>query len=685
MSRKRNTYRQNNQNDRLDTNDQADHDYDDVDYDDPESYDEDEYEDEFDEEPSERRLLKSWEGRVSMALLLSLGLTLGGVMIYRIWGGDDKPSDSDAPILNVSGGTNPADDSANPSPNPQLANVTGTPSTGQTQIVTPEPYVDSTDTGSGYPAYSPPGTSSNDSTSYASNPSSTGAYGGDDTYGGGGSYAADGSYSNSTDTMNAYGQAGQSGSATAYQRSGATDMTSRMMQLHSTTAGSSDGYSSGGSVSDDAAPIPGSSTVEMVTNDSYTSQGTSATINVTASDPTNPMSGSSGTTYQDPNRYPGSSGSEYGAGDMYRQPSSSASQITTIPQQPPRSIQTSDMYSSQSGTSGYASSGYQQPSTYENAQYGAAYGQSVSAGDRGFSADVTQREYERMNPSSRYALTGNYGVAPSSESGGTRFGATGDGRYTVRPNDNYWRISQAVYGVGHYFRALAEYNRATVPREDDLNIGDEIETPSIEVLERDFPDLCPSRDRMRSLASRTDSSRVSTSMLGPGEVIYEVQNGDSLFDIARYELDDVRLFMKIYERNKSVIGDDFNYLTPGMKLVLPAKQGTVAAAPASNIRYAQTPNYDTRTDYSAGTATSGGYDSPPMQGKCGSPSAGQYAEPSTGYQNPPASYPNNSVDNSYKSDAAAAPYRGPSTYDAGSATATQPSLRPAAPTGGMWR
>ena len=31
--------------------------------------------------------------------------------------------------------------------------------------------------------------------------------------------------------------------------------------------------------------------------------------------------------------------------------------------------------------------------------------------------------------------------------------------YVVEPNDNFWRISQKVYGTGAYFKALEQHNR----------------------------------------------------------------------------------------------------------------------------------------------------------------------------------------------------------------------------------
>jgi nucleoid-associated protein YgaU len=54
--------------------------------------------------------------------------------------------------------------------------------------------------------------------------------------------------------------------------------------------------------------------------------------------------------------------------------------------------------------------------------------------------------------------------------------------------------------------------------------------------------------------------------------VYVVQEGDNLFDIARYELGKATRWTDIVELNREALGanlDDLNYLTPGMKLILP--------------------------------------------------------------------------------------------------------------------
>ena len=67
---------------------------------------------------------------------------------------------------------------------------------------------------------------------------------------------------------------------------------------------------------------------------------------------------------------------------------------------------------------------------------------------------------------------------------------------------------------------------------------------------------------------------------------YTVAEGDTLFNIARYELGKASRWVEIYELNRDVLGKDFNYLTPGMKLVLPEgdRPDVIAQPPSGTYR-----------------------------------------------------------------------------------------------------
>jgi nucleoid-associated protein YgaU len=138
--------------------------------------------------------------------------------------------------------------------------------------------------------------------------------------------------------------------------------------------------------------------------------------------------------------------------------------------------------------------------------------------------------------------------------------------YTVQPNDNYWSISRAVYGTGAYFKALYEHNRDRFPYPDQLRAGDVIDTPPAAVLEQTYPDLCPQPRR----SGRGGSLRPRAAPPRPSGRTYVVKEGDTLFDIARAELGRSSRWAELYELNRDQLGDDFDYLTPGMELLLPA-------------------------------------------------------------------------------------------------------------------
>jgi nucleoid-associated protein YgaU len=159
----------------------------------------------------------------------------------------------------------------------------------------------------------------------------------------------------------------------------------------------------------------------------------------------------------------------------------------------------------------------------------------------------------------RPTLTATSG-AQSLEAGG------GDRSYRVEANDNFWRISQKVYGTGAYFKALREYNRQRYAGEQVMNVGDEVTVPALDTLRQSFPALCP---KQRAAAARPATSLVK-SVSGPRRGRdYTVAEGDTLFDIARHELSKASRWSEIYELNREQLGDDFNYLAPGMRLALP--------------------------------------------------------------------------------------------------------------------
>lgn len=160
-----------------------------------------------------------------------------------------------------------------------------------------------------------------------------------------------------------------------------------------------------------------------------------------------------------------------------------------------------------------------------------------------------------------------------------------DGKYEVQPNDSYWTISERLYGTGAYFKALAEQNRGNGSADERLRPGELIVAPTVAELEKSFPDLCPKPSRREALQSQSQSraSTVSSRNQYRGRT-YTVVEGDTLFNIARYELGKASRWAEIYELNRDVLGKDFNYLTPGIQLALPeGEKSDVIAQPAGNL------------------------------------------------------------------------------------------------------
>ncbi len=180
----------------------------------------------------------------------------------------------------------------------------------------------------------------------------------------------------------------------------------------------------------------------------------------------------------------------------------------------------------------------------------------------------------RLNNNSDYSsAAASDATAPSPSNADRSYAAENSTRpaetYEVQPNDNFWVISQKVYGSGAYFKALAEHNRGKVGQINNLRVGETLSTPTVAQLEQSYPDLCPRTNRREAVRSRLSPTSLHGAYVG-GRT-YQVQAGDTLFDIARNELGKASRWKEIYELNRDALGKDCDYLTPGMRLTLPAK------------------------------------------------------------------------------------------------------------------
>jgi nucleoid-associated protein YgaU len=149
-------------------------------------------------------------------------------------------------------------------------------------------------------------------------------------------------------------------------------------------------------------------------------------------------------------------------------------------------------------------------------------------------------------------------------------GMRGDGTYEVQPNDTLWSICEKKYKTGAYYKALEEANRGKVA-DGQLKVGQTLVLPEASELEKKYPNLCPKanhRDVLVQNKNRNDIRQVSSRNYGNSRT-YTVAEGDTLFDIARYELGKASRWAEIYDLNQEALGKDYDYLVPGTQLVLP--------------------------------------------------------------------------------------------------------------------
>ncbi len=116
---------------------------------------------------------------------------------------------------------------------------------------------------------------------------------------------------------------------------------------------------------------------------------------------------------------------------------------------------------------------------------------------------------------------------------------------------------------------MAEANRGKVARPDRLQPGILISAPPLAQLQKDYADFCPRPNRREAIRNRAAGAATLASY--SGDRVYLVQEGDTLSSIARNELGKVSRWAEIYQLNRESLGKDFDYLTPGQKLLMPPR------------------------------------------------------------------------------------------------------------------
>jgi nucleoid-associated protein YgaU len=314
-------------------------------------------------------------------------------------------------------------------------------------------------------------------------------------------------------------------------------------------------------------PAPSPTVVAYGDSASSTSRGQAGEAEAAVASSHNPLrslspGGAAGTTSVPPAPF---------VRDSYGYPASNSSlQVATNPSaasgaNPPRPMHGHDFDAGQGYRSAQESpaygSQYNVPATRAGMNQGRAthgtgaiYGAGDSYGGNASYDDAPQGARNSAGVNSRRSPT-----SPSA--------ANNTGKYIIQPNDSYWTISEQIYGTGAYFQALAEHNRKKFPDENRLKAGEEIVTPALAELEKSYPKLCPKPEHRD--ATKRQMSVVSSPVRHGGGRVYVVQEGDTLFDIARYELGKAARWAEIYELNREAIGTDFDHLNPGMQLLLP--------------------------------------------------------------------------------------------------------------------
>ncbi len=147
------------------------------------------------------------------------------------------------------------------------------------------------------------------------------------------------------------------------------------------------------------------------------------------------------------------------------------------------------------------------------------------------------------------------------------------GPYVVQADDNYWTVSEKVYGTGGYFKAIYEHNRRQHAQSDHLQVGDVLDVPDAATLEQMYPDLCPKSSHVAQAAGASSAAAAQ-----PGTRLYTVADGDTLYEIARRELGRANRWGEIYQLNKDQLGNDFSYLHAGTQLVIPSDSESASLA-----------------------------------------------------------------------------------------------------------
>ena len=136
----------------------------------------------------------------------------------------------------------------------------------------------------------------------------------------------------------------------------------------------------------------------------------------------------------------------------------------------------------------------------------------------------------------------------------------------IHPNDSFWKISLRAYGTGEYFRALYEANRTVFPNPDELPAGAMVIVPKLSELQSRHPKLCSNKTVALVSAQQPTTNPTPKASC---ERIYVAQQGDTLFDIARFELGQAARYVEILQLNRGTLDANQERVPAGARLRLP--------------------------------------------------------------------------------------------------------------------
>lgn len=211
-------------------------------------------------------------------------------------------------------------------------------------------------------------------------------------------------------------------------------------------------------------------------------------------------------------------------------------------------------------------------------------GAATAQNDDPFEARPTERIVRKASASPRGTAI-LHGSNSRTEIAGSEKNPVAD-VYTIQPNDNFWNISRRQYGTGRYFQALARYNADRVPDPAQMKPGQQIVTPSREVLEQQFSNLIErtanraASETLSTAAAISDTEQSGFFVDASGQPFYRVGSDDTLTSISQRHLGRASRWTEIYEKN-----------TDQLKTADSLKIGTVLRLPpdASQVRIVQEP------------------------------------------------------------------------------------------------